>query len=613
MAGSRPATHGHTCIELHWNATSTPSIGHAIVEELDDDGNDEADRRSATRQTASTTSRVGKYELARKLKTHSNLADGCPSVAGITDYDSDLDATKVHGPHSSPSEVLSWTLPDTYGLDDRSTLNHTGAIWADASISESDIVMSDAVSGDELASTRPQKRKMLSQGLMFDQVGGYNAQHAKRQRYYGLAESSRDGDTAIRDVDAHRARPGHVYNRVQASGHARMHMGDYINEQVVINHNYLGLFAAMDMRLAQNTEASEKAAILRLAASIVVVVILNALVRVLLPLRSAMRRAMPQLMQNRVPILQNSLDTHAVLFEDALGRFDRIDLHVVANWTAFHYKLTCAFANKPGYRRVAVADYRLFNRNRSDQLINPRRPPPFDSVFRANSHIRMSIHFKLSELYIESCPICGVDKLCESGIETTCKNMQCGSHYRGHVEEQPKKFGCGDIENDQRDSNENHGDVRQEFLQDVKENHAPFSRISVTKQPTMHLPLHENAAATASFRTRMMSSMIQVQYERGDIAPGLAQLEYGARSAHGYERPRERVWICFHPGCVRDDGGPFSFTRKDDFNRHLQKHTLYRPLYDCPVMGCHRVNENGLPRQDKLFEHIRAVHRIREA
>lgn len=125
MADSRRATRGHARLELHWNATYTPGMRQAIVEELDEDGNDEADRRSAsadttnvsygsksmngstrtrsnfsptTRQPATTASRVGKDKLAKKLKTHSNLADGCPSIAGTTDDDSGLDATGVHEP-----------------------------------------------------------------------------------------------------------------------------------------------------------------------------------------------------------------------------------------------------------------------------------------------------------------------------------------------------------------------------------------------------------------------------------------------------------------------------------------------------------------------------------
>jgi len=67
-----------------------------------------------------------------------------------------------------------------------------------------------------------------------------------------------------------------------------------------------------------------------------------------------------------------------------------------------------------------------------------------------------------------------------------------------------------------------------------------------------------------------------------------------------------------HPGCLRDDGQLWSFARKDDFNRHVQRHSPFRPLYDCPVVGCRRVGQNGLPRPDKLTEHLRETHRIRQ-
>lgn len=421
-----------------------------------------------------------------------------------------------------------------------------------------------------------------------------------------MAENVRDVGTFVRDFDLQGSPSGHYYDRVQATGHARVYMGDYIRDQVVINYNYLDLFAAMDLRLAQNTEASEKAAILRLAASIVVVAILNALVRILHPLHSAMRRAMPQMIQDRIPIQRNLLESHALLFEDALGRFDRIDISVVADWTAFHYRLTCVFANKPGYRRVAVADYRLFNRTRSDQLINPRRLPPFDSIFRPNMHLRMSMHFKLSELHIECCPLCGVDKLCESGTRATCKNAKCGSHYRGHVEEHPMKIAFGDAGGDQ------HQNVRQKLLKDVEENHAPFNRVSVTRQPTTQLPLQTKAAAIADYRTHMISPGVQVRHNQGNIIPQMAQREYGTHTARGGELPRERVWVCLQPGCHQTDGGLWLFSRKDDLNRHAQRHVSYRPLHLCPVVGCHRVGQNGLPRVDKLFEHIRETHRMRD-
>jgi hypothetical protein len=66
-----------------------------------------------------------------------------------------------------------------------------------------------------------------------------------------------------------------------------------------------------------------------------------------------------------------------------------------------------------------------------------------------------------------------------------------------------------------------------------------------------------------------------------------------------------------HPRCLREDGQPSSFARKDDLKRHTQRHLPHRQLYPCPIPGCHRVGEKALPRQDKLLEHMREVHKNR--
>jgi hypothetical protein len=292
-------------------------------------------------------------------------------------------------------------------------------------------------------------------------------------------------------------RPGHSYDRVQVTDYARMHMGDCTREQTIINHNYLGFFAAMEMRLSQSAEASEKVAIVRLAASIIAAVILDVLVQILLLFQRLLYCAIPQPIRRRVPVLLNLLVTHDVFFEDALGRFDRIDLNVVADWTTFHYKLTCSFINKPGYRRVAVAGYRLFDRTRSEYLIDPKRPPPFTSIFRANKHLRMSIHFERSEVSLECCPKCGIRQLCESDTETTCRNARCGFHYRGQVEDYAIETAHDAVDQDRCDGNEQHGNARKKLLKEAEENLARFKRISVSKQPTVRPTLHPDAATTS--------------------------------------------------------------------------------------------------------------------
>lgn len=67
--------------------------------------------------------------------------------------------------------------------------------------------------------------------------------------------------------------------------------------------------------------------------------------------------------------------------------------------------------------------------------------------------------------------------------------------------------------------------------------------------------------------------------------------------------------MCVHPGCLRPDGQLTAFARKDDLDRHVQRHMTHRTLFDCPVPGCIRVGERGLPRKDKLIEHMRETHK----
>lgn len=64
-----------------------------------------------------------------------------------------------------------------------------------------------------------------------------------------------------------------------------------------------------------------------------------------------------------------------------------------------------------------------------------------------------------------------------------------------------------------------------------------------------------------------------------------------------------------YPGCL-SNGHLTSFTRKDDLNRHLALHMPHRELFPCPVPGCIRVGDKGLPRKDKLMEHVK-THRGR--
>lgn len=281
------------------------------------------------------------------------------------------------------------------------------------------------------------------------------------------------------------------FSQVYTYDNASVHMGDRYGDGTTINHNYLGLGAAMNLRVTQDIEPSEEAAILRLAAVIIVAAIANVIVQPFLLLRNALCRAIPNAIQRHTTPLSSLFGSQMVSFEDALGRFERIDINVITDWTSFHYNLTRAFADQPGDRRVAVAGYRLFDHAQGSQLIDPRRPPPFASVFVRNRHVRMSIHFTWDEVSLECCPKCGLKQTCELEKETICQAKACGFSYRGHIKDAPiveldneDDAGVSREERPSMDTTtEKRAKSRRHRLMNEQENPAWFSRISVSRQP----------------------------------------------------------------------------------------------------------------------------------
>lgn len=79
----------------------------------------------------------------------------------------------------------------------------------------------------------------------------------------------------------------------------------------------------------------------------------------------------------------------------------------------------------------------------------------------------------------------------------------------------------------------------------------------------------------------------------------------GSIQCHGTDpAPRSGQYVCLYPAC-----GGRSFARRYDLERHINGlHNQNRPRFDCPF--CDRRGENGLPRKDKLLEHVRETHNV---
>ena len=49
-----------------------------------------------------------------------------------------------------------------------------------------------------------------------------------------------------------------------------------------------------------------------------------------------------------------------------------------------------------------------------------------------------------------------------------------------------------------------------------------------------------------------------------------------------------------------------------NLRRHMKKHLPRVGYYDCPVRGCDRGGERAFPRKDKLNDHMKAKHGLRQ-
>lgn len=179
--------------------------------------------------------------------------------------------------------------------------------------------------------------------------------------------------------------------------------------------------------------------------------------------------------------LPKQISDELAVFEDALGRFQRIDLRFIDNWLVFRRRLECDFQGTPGSQRILNMEYRLVDRFRGDHIVDPRHPPPFASVFKDGRHVQMSMHFEWHEVSDEQCPKCGLSQECIVNAETIC--ARCKFTYRGQVE-------SSRVEEDGEDSAPLHGSrsyawdtARLSTYQQDQDKPAYFSRISISRTP----------------------------------------------------------------------------------------------------------------------------------
>jgi hypothetical protein len=354
---------------------------------------------------------------------------------------------------------------------------------------------------------------------------------------------------------------GNSYQDMCIGGNARVHMGDHFGDEIINIHASFDVAVAMDHRHFHNAEPEKRAELVRLAVSLLAVAIIHTITEHLFIFMRLAYRAAPTAARQHVPSLLNLIGYRYTRFEDALGRIELIDIDAIASWPAFNYKLTSAFKDQPGYRRVAVAGYRLFDQARGSRLIDPKDPPPFTMVFRAKAYLQMSIHFEESEVPLDCCPKCGLVQACKTGLETTCKSKKCNFHYRGQFEERRVEEIDGDVEYEERNIREQHKNARKRLLKDERENPARFSRISVSQQPTA-LP-----AASSVSHTRVSSKRLHTQSVVANIR-GRAQPIQTPIPASEHSTLREsisqRLGTCRTFGCT---GMPttysnFCYTRK---------------------------------------------------
>lgn len=262
---------------------------------------------------------------------------------------------------------------------------------------------------------------------------------------------------------------GNTYSHVQVLEEARVHLGD----SYTVNNHYSGSIAAAEGHVVARFEVT-KEFLMTLSAFIV-------LVRTLLQTTTGVFLLLQATMSARQ--LAKQIGDETAVFEDALGRCQRIDLRFLDNWSAFRRRLECDFQATPGSRRILKLKYRLFDRAKENFLVDPRHPPLFASLFKQGRHVQMSIHFEWDEVSDEQCPCCGLEQECKLNAETICTG--CKFSYRGQVE----SVRVEEVEDGEATLAEYFGDSvnnprpisGQEEQRDMP---SCFSRVTISKQPS---------------------------------------------------------------------------------------------------------------------------------
>jgi hypothetical protein len=253
---------------------------------------------------------------------------------------------------------------------------------------------------------------------------------------------------------------GNMYSHVRVSNDARLHLGDSIT---INNYN------------RDSKEADEEHIVARVEITQEFLMTLSAavgLVRALLQTTTGLFLLLQVTMS--AYRLTKQVNDELVTFEDALGRFQRIDLLFIRDWRAFTKRLESDFHGTSGSRRILEMRYRLFDREGGNYLVDPRYPPPFTSVFKHGRHVQMSIHFEWDEVSDDQCPRCNLTQECSADSETIC--ARCEFSYRRQIESARV---------------ENNGDMSW-FVDDYPDTHtglreldkpSSFSRITISMRP----------------------------------------------------------------------------------------------------------------------------------